>query len=93
VATLTPVSNGGSRVFQVFAALCIAVGVIAVPTVGALQSSASAAQTVTITEYRAGLPTNGYVHPDAIVTGPDGNLWFTGCDGRHPDLFYRAGAL
>jgi streptogramin lyase/putative cell wall-binding protein len=58
-------------------------GVIAVPTIGAFQSSASAAQTVTITEYRAGLPTDAhaYVHPDQIVAGPDGNLWFTGVNG------------
>jgi streptogramin lyase/putative cell wall-binding protein len=56
---------------------------IAVPSIGALQSSAAAAQTVTITEYRAGLPTgaDAYVHPNAIVAGPDGNLWFTGVNG------------
>ena len=75
VATLTPVTNGGSRVFRALTALSVAVGVIAVPTIGALQSSAAAAQTVTITEYRAGLPAGA--HPEAIVTGPDGNLWFT----------------
>ena len=45
-------------------------GVLAVPTIGALQSSAAAAQTVTITEYRAGLPADA--HPGSIVTGPDG---------------------
>jgi streptogramin lyase/putative cell wall-binding protein len=54
------------------------VGVIALPTIGALQSSAIAAQTVTITEYRAGLPADA--HPHSIVTGPDGNLWFTDVD-------------
>jgi streptogramin lyase len=48
---------------------------VAVPTIGALQSAANAAQTVTITEYRAGLPADA--HPDQIVSGPDGNLWFT----------------
>ncbi len=87
MATLTPVTNGGSRVFRVFAALSVAFGVIAVPSIGALQSSATAAQTVTITEYRAGLPTdaNAYVHPDQIVAGPDGNLWFTGRERRRPN--------
>jgi streptogramin lyase/putative cell wall-binding protein len=83
VATLAPVNNGGSRVFRLLTALSVCVGVIAVPSIGALQSSASAAQTVTITEYRAGLPTdaNAYAHPNAIVAGPDGNLWFTGANG------------
>jgi streptogramin lyase len=74
---------GGSRVFRLLTALAVGVGVIAVPSIGALQSSAAAAQTVTITEYRAGLPTGAgaYVHPDEIVAGPDGNLWFTGVNG------------
>jgi streptogramin lyase/putative cell wall-binding protein len=75
VATLTRVNNGGSRVFRLLTALTVSVGVIAAPSIGALQSSAAAAQTVTITEYRVGLPAGA--HPEAIVTGPDGNLWFT----------------
>ena len=54
-------------------------GVVAVPTIGALQSSAAAAQTVTITEYHAGLPDGA--HPDQIVAGPDGNVWFTDLSG------------
>ncbi|HTC69474.1 MAG TPA: hypothetical protein VK662_07895, partial [Acidothermaceae bacterium] len=68
-------NNGGSRVFRLLTALTVSVGVIAAPSIGALQSSAAAAQTVTITEYRVGLPAGA--HPEAIVTGPDGNLWFT----------------
>jgi streptogramin lyase/putative cell wall-binding protein len=73
------VNNGGSRVFRLLTALTVAVGVIAVPSIAALQSSAAAAQTVTTTEYRAGLPAGA--HPDAIVSGPDGNLWFTDLGG------------
>ena len=79
VATLTPVTDGGSRVFRVLTALSVAVAAIAVPSIGALESSAAAAQTVTITEYRAGLPAGA--HPDQIVSGPDGNVWFTDLSG------------
>jgi streptogramin lyase len=81
VANLTPVNKGGSRVFRPLTALAVGVGLIAVPSIGALQSSAAAAQTVTITQYSAGLPTNAYVHPAQIAAGPDGNLWFTGLNG------------
>jgi streptogramin lyase len=47
--------------------------------VGLIAPAASAATSVTITEYSNGIPSTAY--PDQIVAGPDGNLWFTDLSG------------